>query len=633
MKTKRYIVLLLVLIAGLSYGQSSLEKSANKSFEGLSYVKTAERLLKIAEKGKASTAVLERLGTAYYYNNQMADASKWYGELFSNSPEGLDAETYYRYAMSLKSVGDYKGSNKIMDEFSQLKPNDRRSKLYQSEKDYLSKLLTKADLYELENLGINTEYSDFGTTFYNGGIVFASSRNTQEDIYKWNEQPFLDLFYAKIGSNNIKRLGGSVNTRYHESSTSFSKGGDTLYFTRNNYFQGKVKKSEERVNGLKIFRAIKTGLNSWGKVEELPFNSNDYNTAHPALSPDGKQLYFASDMPGSLGGSDIFVVDINSDGTYSTPRNLGERVNTEGRENFPYISTSNILYFSSDGRLGLGGLDVFKLDLSSSNTHAVNLGKPLNSGQDDFEFIIDEQTGEGYITSNRPGGKGDDDIYRFTKIPCQQKVKGLVVDANTTEVLSKAQVLVYNSEGLVIETLTSDAEGAFSYASDCREGKFKVKASKEGYKEAIERFKKQGVEDVVLKLALSPKPAAKIDEDLAKVLNLNPIYFDFDQSKIRSDAAIELEKVIAYLQKYPKLKIDVRSHTDSRSRDSYNLKLSNRRNQSTIQYLIDHGIASNRITGRGYGETQLVNNCRNGVKCSEAEHQQNRRSEFIVVEN
>ena len=635
MRAQQYIFMTFLLLVGLSYGQNNSVKVAEKAFESLSYVKSAERLLKVAEKGKASKAVLAKLATAYYYNNQMADASKWYGELLKDNPTDVDPENYYRYAMSLKATDKYSDSNKWMDTFSRALPNDKRAQLYQAEKDYLNKIANKADDYSLENLGINTKYSDFGTTFYNGGIVFASSRNTQEDIYKWNEQPFLDLFYAKTGSSSIKRLGGAVNTRLHESSTSFTKSGDTLYFTRNNYLDGKQRKSDQRVTGLKIYRAVKTGNNSWTKVESLPFNSDDYNTAHPALSPDGKQLYFSSDMVGTMGRSDIFVVDVNSDGSFGTPRNVGDRVNTEGRENFPYVSDKNILYFSSDGRLGLGGLDVFKLDLNNPTAKAVNVGKPVNSAQDDFEFIVDETTGEGYITSNRTGGQGDDDIYKFTKRPCTQQVEALVVDANTGAVLSNATVKVLTDKGVQVQNLTSDASGKISYASDCISGSFTIEGDKQGYEPNSKSFAIEGRDNVNVKLALSPKAevVASVGDDLAKRLNLNPIYFDFDKWNIRSDAAIELEKVINYMQSYPQLKIDVRSHTDSRARDGYNLQLSEKRNQSTINYIISRGIDASRLTGRGYGESQLVNGCSNGVKCSEAEHQLNRRSEFIVVKN
>ena len=632
----RYILstLIIALSFNLTFAQNDgISSSTEKKYDKLSYVETTKELLKLIEKGNKTPEVYKKLANSYYFNTKMEDASKWYGEMFK-----LDAvveyEYYYRYAMSLKAIGDYEGANANMKEFAALKPNDSRAILFSKSPNYLETIESLSGDFDLENLDLNSRFSDFGTSFYKGGIVFASSRGDGK-LYKWNEQPFLDLYYQANDSSAVTPLSTAINTKYHESSTSFTHDGNIAYFTRNNYFHGKVRKSNEKVNGLKIFKAeLKNG--AWSNIVSMPFNNDDYNVAHPALSLDESRLYFASDMPGTRGKSDIYYVDILEDGTYGEPVNLGDAINTEGRENFPYISNNGTLYFSSDGHQGLGGLDVFMTKLDDPSQTVTNLGKPINSSRDDFEFIIDEFSNIGYLTSNRYNGKGDDDIYKFSRSFCTQLVSGTTVDKTTNIILPYASVVVLNEKGVEVQNLTSDQNGSFSYEGPCNKQKFNIIASKDGYTQSDQTFvvnpKKK--EDVVLKLNLTPETTlpAEVGMDLTEVLKLNPIYFDFDKSNIRPDAELELKKVIDYMNKYPTVRIDVQSHTDSRASDDYNWALSNRRNVSTKQYIIQKGgIAPDRLEGKGYGETMLVNRCSNGVKCTEEEHDWNRRSNFIVI--
>jgi outer membrane protein OmpA-like peptidoglycan-associated protein len=347
-------------------------------------------------------------------------------------------------------------------------------------------------------------------------------------------------------------------------------------------------------------------------------------------------------MPGALGLSDIYVVNINKDGTFGEPLNLGDQINTEGRDTFPFMSKNGDLYFASDGHLGLGGLDIFVCtDINNATKENIyNVGKPLNSAKDDFAFIIDDESKIGYFTSNRKDGRGSDDIYKLVQleplnISCETLVSGTVKNKETGEIIPDASVIVYNDKSQTIKELNSDSNGQFSFELDCGEETFTAIGTKENFKQGTETFTVESKEaEVKLNLELVPEETvAEIGTDLAKLLDLNPIYFDYDKSFIRADARVELEKVFAYMKEYPTVKIDVRSHTDSRGRDSYNLSLSDRRNKSTIKYLIERGINTGRITGRGYGETQLLNKCSNRIKCTDEEHQLNRRSEFIVIEN
>ncbi|MDO5981524.1 OmpA family protein [Flavivirga spongiicola] len=628
MKKRIFILpLLTLLLVNVAFSQKGITKRAKKTYNNLSYVKTTEQLLAAAESGNKSPRLLESLANSFYYNSKMEAASKWYGELIDLKEENLDPENYFRYSQALKGIGDYDKADKVLREFIALKPEDTRSKLFKS--DYLKTIDKRSDNFEMNNLEINTEFSDFGTSVYQDHLVFASSRGENEDLYNWNEQPFLDIYELKT-DDTASEIKGSVNTKYHESSTTFTKDGKTVYFTRNNYYKGEFKKNSKRLHGLKVYKAtLKEGL--WTNIEPLSFNSDDYNVAHPALSVDETKLYFSSDMEGTLGASDIYVVEIKEDGSYGEPKNLGSKINTEGRENFPYISDKGTLYFSSDGHPGLGGLDVFAFknigNISNSNNKVINVGKPINSQKDDFEYIINEETLNGYLSSNREGGKGDDDIYKFTRNPYQQYITGKVLDKKTDQIIADADVVIYNHANEAVKTLKSDTNGAFSLKLSGSHSEYKSQATKVNYKEGIQSFNID-TEELELKLVIKLAPN---EVDLFKVLNLKAIYFDYDKSDIRPEAEIELAKVINYLKEFPETKVDVRSHTDSRGSKRYNLALSNRRNKSTIDYLIKGGINASRLTGKGYGKTELINKCSKGVKCSEEEHQANRRSEFILV--
>ncbi|MBT8306371.1 MAG: OmpA family protein, partial [Maribacter sp.] len=389
---------------------------------------------------------------------------------------------------------------------------------------------------------------------------------------------------------------------------------------------------------LKIFKAtLVDGV--WSNIQELPFNSDSYSTAHPALSQDGKTLYFASDMPGTFGESDIFKVTIDSEGNFGTPENLGNNINTKARETFPFITSEEILYFSSDGHPGLGGLDIFatKVKFGKYDGAVVNVGEPVNSGMDDFTFIFNEDTRKGYFASNRPKGQGADDIYGFIentplKLDCVQAVSGTVRDKISNEVLVGATVKVIDENNEEVLTTITDSEGKYSLSLDCNKGNF-VRALMEGYVPSEEYLAKSAGKANIIDFYLErDKITAGYGDDLAKLLQLSTIYFDFDRYNIRKDSEIEVQKVIAAMEKYPSLKIKVNSHTDSRGPDAYNLWLSQKRAESTVNYMVSKGIFEDRLKGEGFGETRLINQCANGVRCSAKEHEFNRRSEFIILE-
>lgn len=406
---------------GAVFSQEKQLERANEAFKKYAYIEARGMYLKAIEKGGKSIELYERLGDSYYFNGELEKAAQWYRVLSSLYPEKMKSEYRTRYVQCIKSTEGYKDEDNIAHWlYGNNDENDGEKRAYDSLSDVSSKR-DKPKGFIVDVLNINSKYSDYAPSFYNGELVFASSRNTNNFstvLHEWNNQPFLDLYTTTRVSEEkrIEKLKGNINTKFHESSATFSRDRRTVYFTRNNYSKRKPKTNTEGVVLLKIFRA-RYEKGKWGDVEELPFNSNEYSVAHPALSSDGEFLYFASDMPGTLGKSDLYVVEINEDESFGTPKNLGGLINTSGRETFPYISDKGKLFFASDGHNGLGGLDIFMAIPNEEGVVGVyNLGKPINSPKDDFTFIINEKNKTGYFASNRKGGKGDDDIYGFRQI-------------------------------------------------------------------------------------------------------------------------------------------------------------------------------------------------------------------------
>ncbi len=650
MKTQAIVIVAFLLNGFLVDAQESKIKKANTNYEQYAYVNAIETYEKVAEKGYKSVELFQKLGNSYYFQGKLEDANKWYTELFAmNQP--VDGEYYFRYAQTLKAVGDYKKADQMMAQFNAKNGTDLRGKLAKSQTYYLEEIKKNSGRYEIENAGINSQFSDYETAFYKNEIVFTSAKDTGGIVSKkhnWNNQSFTNLYSAsKSEENNLgtpEKFSKSVASKYHESTPAFTKDGNIMYFTRNNYLNGKKGKNAEQTILLKIYRAKREG-DKWTNIEELPFNKNNYSVAHPALSDDEKTLYFASDMPGTLGASDIFKVSINTDGSFGTPENLGNKINTEARETFPFISKNNELYFASDGHPGLGGLDVFVTELKDDGTvgSIKNIGEPVNSSMDDFAFIIDTKSKRGFVSSNRKEDNlGYDDIYKFLEIAaipkdCEQQLKGIVVDFDSQEPIASATVTLIDNSGNKLKAVTSDANGKYNFRTVECGTKLKIRVEKPNYNtnELTAIIPNMpGITESNITLELTEKPM-KPGDDLRKALGIDIIYFDLDKSNIRPDAAVELAKIMEVMKQYPNMYIDVRSHTDCRQTAKYNETLSDRRAKSTIAWLVKNGISKDRLTGKGYGESQLVNDCgcepTNQSTCSEEQHQKNRRSEFIIV--
>ncbi|KQB39787.1 OmpA family protein [Flavobacterium aquidurense] len=642
---KNYILLCLILICFSfdSYSQQSKVTAGDKKYDSYAYIDAIKTYERVANKGYKSEDMFKKLGNSYYFNSDFDGAAKWYSELFALN-SSVEPEYYYRYAQSLKSTGQTDKANQVLAEFNTKFKNDNRGKLYKEDVNYLDEIKANSGRYKIEDAGINSKYSDYGSFVYDNKIYFASARDTgnfSQRKHKWTNEYFTNLYFADIDTVNntsitkVNKFKTSLNTKFHESSPVFTKDGKTVYFTRNNYVNGKKGKDDNKITLVKIYKATFEN-DKWTNITELPFDSDNYSTAHPALSPDEKTLYFASDMPGTIGQSDIYKVSINNNTTYGPPTNLGKAINTEGKETFPYVTGENEIYFASDGHPGLGGLDVFvgKIEDNGTISSIQNVGNDVNSPKDDFAYIIDPVSRRGFFSSNKDGGQGSDDIYKFLetrKLQCIQELNGIITDAETAVVLPGTKVTLY--EGTTIKsTIISDADGFYSFAVEC--GKtYNVRAEKQDYttKEVtINIGKLTGKTSLPIALDKSTCKVT-IGDDLGKCFGIKMIYFDLDKSNIRTEAAIDLEKILDVLNNNPTMKLDIRSHTDSRATHQYNEALSNRRAKSTIQWLVKNGIAAKRLTGKGYGETQLVNGCSDGVNCTEEEHQMNRRSEFIIT--
>ncbi|WPR72035.1 OmpA family protein [Flavobacterium sp. NG2] len=646
MKKNYIIVLLLSLVTiQLSAQNSLIEIKADKEYDRYAYIDAIKTYERMYEKGYKSKDILLKLANAYYFNGDLENAAKRYTELFELNPIVVP-ECYYRYAQSLKSIKEYKKADEMMAIFNKENGNDTRAKLAASQKDYLAVIKKNSGRYIIENAGINSKYSDYGTAYYKNKIVFTSARDTGSFVKRvdpWTGEWFTNLYESEVSADgtlhSVQHLSKKLNTKFHESTPVFTKDGKTAYFTRNNYNNGKRGKDATETTLLKVYKATLKG-DKWEDTTELPFNSDNYSVAHPSLSADEKTLYFASDMPGTFGQSDIFKVSINDDGTYGTPENLGKGINTEGKETFPFISDKNELYFASDGHPGLGGLDVFvsKAKQDGSFKDVLNVGEPLNSSNDDFGLLMDTKSKIGYVTSNREGGMGSDDIYKVKEIkpieyPCEQFMTGIVTDLETGEPIANSKATLSDSSYKLIKTVTTNKDGKFDFGQiDC-DSKYYIKTEKEAYnveETPVVVADNSGTTVVPISLERTLKKVT-VGDDLAKAFGIKIIYFDLNKFNIRSDAALELSKILDVMLQNPTIKIDIRSHTDSRQSDAYNKKLSESRAESTKNWLIQNGIEKSRLTAKGYGESLLVNRCTDGVECTEEEHQANRRSEFVIV--
>ena len=616
-----YIALSFVVISITVSAQNKNTKIADKLFARFEYVDAVKEYQKLIENGKADPYVYMQLADANYNMFNSAEAIKWYKKATETQQ---DAETYYRYAQMLKAEGKYDDANKQMRKFAAAAPSDLRAKAFNENPNYIPSLLDKTKLFDVKSSEISSDKSDFGAVLYDNSLYFVSARNGARKNYGWTEEPFLDIYKADYNTDGTITNASPVtelNSKWHDGPITISADGKTAYFASESYKEKqsspKDKKANAKYSQVYLFSATKNG-DSWGTPSSLPFNDKSFSNSNPSLSRDGKTLYFSSNRSGSVGGTDIWKVAVNADGTYGEPQNLGNKVNTEGNESFPFIADDNkTLYFASSGKQGFGGLDVYQIDLT--NGEATNLGKPVNTEKDDFAFTFNESKKIGFLSTNR---SGNDDIFIVNPI-CAVDVLIVVTNAKTGEILANASVSILDDKKNVIATQMSNAKGEVSYKVECDRA-YVVQASKDGF------------EGNTFAVTKSKGPKAKVDAALQPIdvivteteIILKPIYFEYDKSNITQEGAFELDKLVQVMKNNDKMVILAKSHTDSRGSDKYNLTLSERRAKSTVQYIISKGIDASRISGKGMGELEPKEVCN---PCTEAQHALNRRSEFLIV--
>ena len=620
---KTYILLILVLASSLISAQNKDTQVADKLFKKFEFISAAESYLKLVASNNADGYVYRQLGDCYYNIYNTKEAAKWYAKAIAKKQ---DSELYYRYSQMLKAIGNFAESNKQMQKFAEMQPNDSRAKTFNENPNYVPVLLDQRKSFDVKSIDINSDKSDFGAFLMDNTIYFTSARNSNSKIYSWTKEPFLDIYKANLNEDgtisNILLLK-EINSKYRDGSVSISQDGSTMYFTsdsfRENSFE-KDKASKLKLGRNNIFSA-KFVNGKWDEITSLPFNSKDYSTGNPSISKDGKTLYFSSNRPGSIGGVDIWKVAISESGSYGTPENLGKNVNTEGNESFPFITSDNVLYFSSDGKQGLGAMDVYKIDLTK-NSEAKNLGKPVNSEKDDFAFTINENKNIGFVASNR---NGNDDIFKLIPV-CNYEVNAIVTNANSGAIIAEANVSILDDKNNIISTIKSNYKGEVSYTVEC-EKTYTIQAIKDGFESnsfAVIASNKKGGS---IKIDAVLMPISEIITE--KEVKLKPIFFEYNNSNITQQGAFELDKLVQIMKNNEKLFIFVKSHTDNRGSDEFNLLLSDKRVKATIQYVISNGIDPNRISGKGFGETEPKVDCKEN--CTEEAHEQNRRSEFLIV--
>lgn len=667
------VVALFGMFSFAGIAQDSYVKKANAQIERLAYADAIKTYEKMLSKGHKGNEILLNLASAYYENGMYLEANHWYSKMYEGvkTPNEIDdIDAFYKYIQTIRTTGDYVLANAKMDLLVEKAPQDGRVKKYLSDPNYLEEVNTNRDGYRIKLLNsVNTAGSEYGSALYKGNIVYASSSNKKgkhKQVHGWTNDPFTKLYSAPVRIDgyvgDVKAFAKKLEGNYNESNAIFTADSRAMFFSSNNREDKKVRYSDKTLI-VNLYRAYNLGGDKWGDVEKLSINVDHASTSSPALSPDQDWLYFASDRPGGFGQSDLYRVRLFRDGTMGTPENLGNKINTEGRESFPYVSSDNVLYFASDGHPGLGGLDLYGVQIYDDGTfgEVVNLGNSINSPYDDFAMYLDPEAKFGFITSNRPNGNGKDDLYYVrmklgTELNVAQEIRGKVTDKVTQRPILDAFVFLYDSKHRMLEEVEVDKRGDYAFKDVKINRDYYVAVKAEGYKSeevSVEDVNRNDLIEVDFELERTKKGLPTYDNtnyrngyqeggnnsgrtpnnefNLGNYLELAPIYFNNDSSVIRTDAQLELSKVASVMINNPALKLEVRSYTSSVGPDDYNLRLSERRADQTVDWLVRQGVNRLRLKGVGYGERGILNKCKNNVPCTDREHQQNRRSEFIIT--
>ena len=604
-------------------------RQGNRLYDDFAYSMAIKEFQKGLSKKEFPNARI-KLAESYRKMNDLPHAE----EAFAKAIQLPEAQPIHKmhYAQILMRNGKYDQAKIYLDQYLTAVPSDVSAGKLRSSCDSISKWLADSIKYTVQSSTLNNGQSNFSPVFYKEGVVFATDRDTKGKTYEWTGRPFLEMYYAQgspdKGYSAPIRLTGDVNGIYHDGPAAFTSKGDTIYFTRNNYLKRKAKESSLEEINLKIYQASKKDT-SWVNLKEFPFNSNEYSTGHPTLSNDGNTMYFVSDMPSGLGGSDIYMSQ-KINGEWNKPVNMGPSINTSYNEMFPVLWKDSVLYFSSEGHFNFGGLDIFQsVKRSGGWSMARNAGYPINTSYDDFGIAMNDSGTAGLLSSNRnTANSTQDNIYSFTVNDIRFNLEGIAVEKATQKPLQDVKIELLNTQTNKKEIAMTAVDGKFKFKLD-PESEFSIVGSKDTYftnTEIVSTKGKKQSENMYVKLKMELERII-----VNKPIVLENIYYDLDKFDIRADAADGLNNLVNILNDNPGISVELSSHTDSRADDRYNDVLSQKRAESAVNYIIAHGISSARITAKGYGERQLVNKCANDVSCTEEEHQQNRRTEFKVL--
>jgi outer membrane protein OmpA-like peptidoglycan-associated protein/tetratricopeptide (TPR) repeat protein len=631
-------------------------KQADRYFQNYEFSLALEAYKAILEKGEPNLTVVQRIADSYRILNDSKEAEFWYAQAIA-FPDAAPSNIYL-YAESAKRNANYDKAKQLFLDYGRRVPAQAElARKMAASCDTAMAWMQRPRPFEVKKHGqLNSDGADFSPVRMPDGLLFSSDRlmadnKQQTERSNWTGNGYIQLYLAKATSGSTYEapvpLPSSINTAYHNGPAAFLEKEQTLYFTRTqvvkrraahtpdptSWFKGSDNRTHTNRHGL--YMAERKG-DKWGKERAFNYNNTDeFSIGHPAITPDGQVLYFVSDMPGGLGETDIYYSERQPDGSWGKPVNAGNVINTSGRESFVSLGEDGTLYFSSDGHLGMGGLDIFKaVGAHRAWTKAENLQYPLNTSQDDFGILTDSTGSKGMLSSGRLGKNGFDDIFTFedNRVPC-------ILIGRTIERFAIAGISKKKEEPVARVLLQLTEEGSNTtlevYSDENGNFMFPVKAST--------NYTIKGTKPKYLTQTLGMMPDCRFNTDSVKVemvfnrdtpnkpIVLENIFYDLDKYNIRPDAAKELDKLVQLLKDNPTIHIELSSHTDSRQTNRYNEMLSQLRAQAAVDYLVSRGIDANRLQAKGYGETRLINKCKDGVPCFEDQHQENRRTEFKIL--
>ncbi len=662
---KKYGLLFLFLLPlTSSFAQSSEVKRADKLTAEFRFAEAAELYEKAIKADSSGLAVKEKLAMVYGLMGDYARAENIYNEIVQDTL--ADSLNLFNYAQVLRRNGKYEAADAAYKLFAAAAPLDSRAVLFESFAADVETLLQDFKMYALNNMDLNTDASEIAPNYFQHSLVFASNRDTGTSVTLvdfWTDKGYYDLYQQPRDSSPVSKITGKINGVFNEGPVSFSADGREVIFTRTN-----TKRAKDGNRKLGLYHADYDSVKKeWGNIQSLTINNTEYNVVHPSLSKDGNTLYFVSDMPGGEGETDIYKSS-KADNVWGAPVSLGNKVNTVGREMFPFLANDSLFYFSTDTRVGLGGLDIYSAVLINNEwTNVTNPGTPLNSMADDFGYISYENGLQGYIASDRAGGKGSDDIYRFIKTDNTSRL--VIADGLTHAPVANAIVTVISDKGedLIIR---ANEKGEFTVVLEPQRS-HKIEVAKEGYAAYSTGWFNGPMDTIALQplradelarhtdsiaklvdslkaarvarllsatgnMGLKPMPQVQRDTDEAYVptnlvFELSAIYFDLNSSKLNPLSEKQLNDLVEVMRNFPELAIEITAHTDARGNAESNLDLSVKRAEACVTYLLAKGVDTNRLTASGYGEQLIRNKCKDGIDCTEAEHAINRRIEFKVV--